>query len=65
MELDKSDLPYKLYIEVTVKSEGDVVTVTIIGSHTNVTQIVKNGKIEYNGGCCNSVGRKRRNGIYI
>lgn len=56
--LDKSDLPYKLYIEVTVKTKVDVVTVTIIGSHTNVTQIVKNGKIEYNGGCSDSLEEK-------
>jgi L-cysteine desulfidase len=58
VELDKSDLPYKLYIEVTVKTKADVVTVTIIGSHTNVTKIVKNGKTKYNGGCGSSLEEK-------
>lgn len=49
--LGKADLPYKLYLEVTLKTTMDIVKVKIIGAHTNVTQIVKNGKIVYNGGC--------------
>ncbi|WP_110954827.1 L-cysteine desulfidase family protein [Anaerosinus massiliensis] len=49
--LGKADLPYKLYLEVTLKTTMDIVKVKIIGTHTNVTQIVKNGKIVYNGGC--------------
>lgn len=49
--LGKADLPYKLYLEVTLKTTVDIVKVKIIGAHTNVTQIVKNGKIVYNGGC--------------
>lgn len=49
--LEKSALAYKLYIEVQLRTLEDEVTVTIVGAHTNVTKIVKNGKVLYHGGC--------------
>lgn len=43
--LEKSDLPYKFYIEVVCAGGGDRVRVTLSGSHTNVTLIEKNGVV--------------------
>ncbi|UQZ88741.1 serine dehydratase subunit alpha family protein [Deltaproteobacteria bacterium Smac51] len=49
--VDKAEVPYKLYIKATVQTDTDTVSAVIIGSHTNVSSIVKNEAEIYKGGC--------------
>ncbi|MEG2455814.1 MAG: L-serine ammonia-lyase, iron-sulfur-dependent, subunit alpha [Oscillospiraceae bacterium] len=49
--LARADSDCKLYIEVELTTEQDVVNVKIIGSHTHIAAIVKNGETLYSDGC--------------
>lgn len=51
IEIEKADVEFKLYIKAAVMTEQDEATVEIVGSHTNISKIVKNGKMIYNGNC--------------
>lgn len=59
----KSDLEFKLYIEVTITTEIDTVTVTIIGTHTNVAKIIKNDKVIHDSCCIDDIEKKDKNEI--
>lgn len=59
IEVNQSQSKHKLYIEVTVITEKDNVTVKVIDSHTNVSEIIKNGAIIYNGGCYDFSGKDK------
>lgn len=50
VKLIKSDSEEKFYIEVNLVTTEDIVNVVIKESHTNVTKIVKNGKVIFEGG---------------
>ena len=56
VELDRADVPAKLYIEVELHTTADTVVVRVAGSHTHVDSIVKNGTVIYQ----NSCGRRGR-----
>ena len=43
------DTPERLYIEATVRSGKDAVTVVIQGNHTNIVKITKNGETLFQG----------------
>ena len=51
VDLDKADRPDKLFIEVELKTQQDLVVVRVAGSHTNVESIEKNGALIYQGSC--------------
>ena len=47
VELDRAETPAKLYIEVELHTAADTVVVRVVGSHTHVDSIVKNGAVVY------------------
>ena len=49
--VERAEVPYKLYIKATVRTQNDTASAEIIGTHTSVSSIVKNGKEVYKGGC--------------
>ena len=51
VELDRAECEAKLYIEVELKTDADTVLVRVIGSHTHVDSIVKNGETVYQNSC--------------
>lgn len=63
VEVIKSDLAFKLYIEVTITTEIDTVTATIIGTHTNVAKIIKNDKVIHDSCCIDDIEKKDKNEI--
>ncbi|WP_186893350.1 L-cysteine desulfidase family protein [Acetobacterium malicum] len=63
VEVIKSDLAFKLYIEVTITTEIDTVTAIIIGTHTNVAKIIKNNKVIHDSCCIDDIEKKDKNEI--
>lgn len=63
IEVVKSNLEFKLYIEVTITTEIDTVTAIIIGTHTNVAKIIKNGQIIHDSCCIDDIEKKDKNKI--
>ena len=51
VELDRAECEAKLYIEVELKTDADTILVRVIGSHTHVDSIVKNGETVYQNSC--------------
>jgi len=63
IEVIKSNLEFKLYIEVTIITEIDTVTAIIIGTHTNVAKIIKNGHVIHDSCCIDELEKKDKNEI--
>ncbi|BDF69593.1 UPF0597 protein [Oscillospiraceae bacterium] len=57
VELERADSEVKLYIEVELKTAADLVNVRIVGSHTNVDTIVKNGATVFQNSCHADAGQ--------
>lgn len=49
--LIKADSEEKFYIEVNLITTTDIINVVIVGFHTNITKISKNGKVLFIGDC--------------
>ena len=63
VDLDKADRPDKLFIEVELKTDRDLVVVRVAGSHTNVESIEKNGQVVYQGSCGTAEGEQKESSL--
>lgn len=51
VDLNRAESTEKLYIEVELKTAADLIIARVVGTHTNVDSIVKNGEVIFQNSC--------------